>query len=126
MVGARVAEGDTGRMVFREAVEAVVLLMYPFAPHVTEELWERLGGTTPLYATPWPSYDEGSLEVDEITVVVQVNGKVRSKVVVPAGADDAVVRAAVEADAKIREWTEGKTVRKFIYVPGKIANLVVS
>ncbi|MCR4286642.1 MAG: class I tRNA ligase family protein, partial [Deltaproteobacteria bacterium] len=71
------------KLVFRESVEAVVILLSPFAPHMSEELWKRLGKNTPLYKTPWPGYDEGALVQHEVSLVVQINGKVRAKVSVP-------------------------------------------
>ena len=117
--------GDSGRRVFREGIESVVLMMGPFAPHAAEELWERLGGERPLYATPWPACDEAALVTDEVTVVVQVNGKVRSRVSVPAGADKEVAEEVVMKDEKVNEWIGGKTVRKTVYVPDKLFNIVV-
>ncbi|MBI5886943.1 MAG: leucine--tRNA ligase [Deltaproteobacteria bacterium] len=111
--------------VFREAVNAVVLLLAPFAPHVSEELWHRLGNTTPVYRTPWPQADEAALVKDSALVVIQINGKVRSKITVPIDATEEAVKQAVLADAKVIEWTNGKTLRKFVYVPNKIVNMVV-
>ncbi len=116
---------DPGRQVFREGVEALLAVLHPMVPHITEELWERLGMDTPLADTPWPGWDEAALVRDEITVVVQVNGKVRGRVQVAADADDRAVRAAAEADPNVTRHLEGKAVVKAVYVPGRLLNLVV-
>lgn len=117
--------GELKLKVFREAIEAVVLLLSPFAPHIAEELWERLGNQVPLYRTPWPAADDDALVKDETTIVVQINGKLRSKVIVPVDSDRDFVERAVMGDEKSAEWLKGKTVRKFVYVPNKIVNIVV-
>jgi leucyl-tRNA synthetase len=118
--------GAEGKALFKEAVSAVILLLSPFAPHITEELWERIGSKESIFNRGWPSFDPSAVEVSEIEVVVQVNGKVRSKVRVKTGADKAQVEEAVMNDTAVLKWIEGNTVRKFIYIPGKIANLVVA
>ncbi|MBI5563057.1 MAG: leucine--tRNA ligase [Deltaproteobacteria bacterium] len=118
-------EKDARPDVFKEAVEAVVLLLSPFAPHVSEELWQRLGNAEPVYKTAWPRPDPDALVADEATIVIQINGKVRSKVTVPVDAAEEFVKDAVIKDEKTAEWTKGKTLRKFVYVPGKIVNMVV-
>jgi leucyl-tRNA synthetase len=117
----------TEAMVFKEAVTALVQLLSPFAPHMSEELWEMLGSGThlPLYKTPWPSYDESALATDEVVIIVQVNGKLRAKVTVPAASSKESVEGVVMKDAKVLEWIEGKEVKKIIYVPDKIFNMVV-
>ncbi|MFQ5736949.1 MAG: leucine--tRNA ligase [Thermodesulfobacteriota bacterium] len=117
---------DIRAKVMREAVDAVVLLLSPFAPHISEELWERLGSAVPVYKTPWPQVIEDALARDEVTLVVQINGKMRSKVAAPVDADEETVKGIVLKDGKTLEWMEGKTLRKFIYVPNKIVNVVVS
>jgi len=111
--------------VVKEALESVVLLLAPFVPHITEELWECLGHGEGMGAASWPVYDPDAIREDEITVVVQVNGKLRGKVTVGVDADEEDVRNAALADEKIRAHTEGKTVRKIIHVPGKLLNIVV-
>jgi len=112
--------------VFKEAVEAVVLLIAPFAPHISEELWTRLGSKEPVYRTKWPSWDEDALKSDEVEIPVQVNGKVRGRVRVATGADEAAVKEAVLSDAKVKEFVEGKEIKKFVYVTDKIVNMVVA
>lgn len=111
--------------VVKEALESVVLLLAPFVPHITEELWECLGHGEGIGAASWPVYDPDAIREDEITVVVQVNGKLRGKVTVGVDAGEEDVRNAALADEKIRAHIEGKTVRKIIHVPGKLLNIVV-
>ncbi|MFZ3071646.1 MAG: leucine--tRNA ligase [Thermodesulfobacteriota bacterium] len=116
---------EAEKRVFRESIEAVVLLLSPFAPHMTEELWELLGNRKRLYETPWPGFDPEAVLTDEVTLIVQVNGKMRSKVSMPAGSGKIDVEDVVLKDKKIMEWTGGKGVKKFIYVPDKLVNIVI-
>jgi leucyl-tRNA synthetase len=111
--------------VLRSAVEALIVLMAPFAPHVAEELWESLGNTTGVADTAWPSFDAAALVATEVTVVVQVNGKVRSKLTLPAGLSEKDIEAAALAEGKVREHIAGKTPKKVIVVQGKLVNIVV-
>jgi leucyl-tRNA synthetase len=114
------------RKVFKESVVSVVQLISPFAPHMAEELWEGLSDSAaPLYKTPWPLFDDAALVAEEVTIVVQINGKVRARLSVAAGATEESVTEMALADAKVAEWVQGKTIRKKIYVPDKILNLVV-
>jgi leucyl-tRNA synthetase len=111
--------------VLRSAIEALTLLIAPFAPHFSEELWEALGGKTGIADADWPVHDPEAIVAAEITVVVQVNGKVRSKLTLSAGTADKDIEAAALADAKVREFTGGKPPRKVIVVQGKLVNVVV-
>jgi leucyl-tRNA synthetase len=110
----------------REAVEILLHMLSPFAPHMCEELWERIGGKGLLCTRSWPVPDLDVAREDEVEVVVQINGKVRSKLTVAAGAEEGEVRERVMADPKIREYTAGREVRKTVYVPGKLYSIVVS
>ena len=101
------------------------LLACDFA-HLAEEIHARLGGATMLCDTAWPAFDPAALVRNEIEVVVQVNGKLRDRLMVPADAAEETVREAALASARIREHTEGKTIRKIIFVPGKLLNIVAS
>ncbi len=105
--------------------EGLVVMLAPFAPHFAEECWERLGHATSVMDAAWPGWDEQFLVQDRVEVVVQVNGKTRSRVTVPAGADEEAVGRAALADEATRRFLDGKTVRKRIYVPGRLINLVV-
>jgi leucyl-tRNA synthetase len=109
----------------RAVIEQFILVLAPFAPHLAEEVWARLGHTDTLSYAPWPEADESLLVEDSIEIPIQIAGKLRGKVSVPTGADAATVIAAAKADEKVAEWLEGKTIVKEIYVPGKMLNLVV-
>ena len=111
--------------VLKEALESVVLLLAPFVPHVTAELWEALGYGDGIERAGWPSFDPAVAADEELLVVVQVNGKLRSKITVPVGAEESAVKTAALADTRLAPFIDGKTVRKVIYVPGKLVNIVV-
>ena len=108
----------------RFATETAVSLVQPYAPHLAEELWERLGGTR-LWEEPWPEADPALLERETFELVVQVNGKVRDKVEVPVGLPDAELLARAKELPRVRAHVDGKEIRKEIVVPGKLVNLVV-
>ncbi|MDX1569413.1 MAG: leucine--tRNA ligase [Xanthomonadales bacterium] len=115
---------DQGRAVAREAWEIVALILSPIVPHVCETLWQALGHTD-LKDQAWPTVDEDALERDAVTIVVQVNGKVRGRVQVAPGADQDTVKAAAMEDDNVTRFLEGKSIRKIILVPDKLINLVV-
>jgi leucyl-tRNA synthetase len=100
-------------------------LLAPFAPHLAEELHAWLGGTGSVYDAGWPAWDEAALTADQIEVVLQVNGKVRDRAVVPRDADETALRERALASERVRESVGGKPVRKVIVVPGRIVNVVV-
>jgi len=114
-----------GRAVVQEALEIVVLVLSPVVPHACHALWRELGHAGAIVDERWPEPDAGALERATVEVVVQVNGKLRGRVTVPAGADEGTVRGAALADPNVQRFMEGKPVRKFVYVPGKLANVVV-
>ena len=114
-----------GRAVVQEALETVVLMLSPVVPHACHALWRELGHGGAVVDERWPEPDVRALERASVEVVVQVNGKLRGRVTVPAGADEATVREAALADANVQRFMEGRPVRKFVYVPGKLANVVV-
>jgi leucyl-tRNA synthetase len=114
-----------GRAVVQEALEIVVLVLAPVVPHACHTLWRELGHSTAAVDERWPQVDAAALARDTIEVVVQVNGKLRGRVTVPSDADEGAVREAALADSNVQRFMEGKPVRKFVYVPGKLANLVV-
>ncbi|HEV3023655.1 MAG TPA: leucine--tRNA ligase, partial [Pirellulales bacterium] len=109
----------------QRAMERLVLLLSPFAPHIGEELWRVLGHGDTLANGPWPGYDEAAIKQDTVEVPVQINGKVRGRVTVPADADQAALEAAAKADPKIAAQLDGKTLLKSIVVPGRMVNFVV-
>ena len=102
-----------------------ITLLNPVAPHMTEELWEIYGGEGLLSLHAWPTYDEAKTVDDEVEIVVQINGKIKDKVLVPAGLDRDALQSAAMESTKIQSLTEGKTVVKVIAVPGKLVNIVV-
>jgi leucyl-tRNA synthetase len=109
----------------REASETAALLLSPFTPHLAEELWQQHGHAQSILREDWPSYDAALTQEEEITVVVQVNGRVRSRLTVPASLAEDELRQAALAHERIREWLAGKTVRNVIVVPQRLVNIVV-
>lgn len=101
-------------------------ILAPFAPHIAEEVWLRIGQEAPVSRAPWPSFDPSMLSDDTVEVPVQVLGKVRSKIMVRADADAKTMEAAALADEKIQQFIDGKTVRKVIVVPGRLVNIVAN
>ncbi len=110
----------------RAMLEPFVLLLNPFAPHIAEELWHRLGHAESCAYEKWPKFDEALVVEDTVTVAVQVNGKLRATLEFPRGADQATVRAAAIGDERVQRHVDGAEVRKEIYVPDKLLNLVVA
>ncbi len=109
----------------RDALLALVQLLAPFAPHLGEELWSRLGQGTPLSTAPWPTFDPVKLVATEQKVIVQINGKHRGELFAAAGANQDAVLALFHAQPKLAALVEGRTLRRTVFVPGKILNLVV-
>ena len=101
-------------------------VLNPFAPHLSEEIHARLGGTEMLSETTWPSYDEAALVRSEVELVIQVNGKLRDRMMVSKDIDEEGAKAAAFASSKVSEHLEGKTIRKIIFIPGKIFNIVAN
>jgi leucyl-tRNA synthetase len=111
--------------VAKEAVEALVLMLSPFAPHMAEELWQMLDHAGGVVAAGWPAFDPEAAKADEIVIPVQVNGKLRGRVTVPASATPAEIEAAALADPQVQAHTAGKTVMKVIVAGGKLVSVVV-
>src|SRR5438105_1408312 len=109
----------------RELARDLILLLAPFAPYLAHELWETLGEKGNLLRAPWPKYDPALAKEDEIEIPVQINGKLRSRLLVPAGANEEFVRERALADEKVRAAMNGKQVAKIILVPGKLVNIVI-
>jgi leucyl-tRNA synthetase len=109
----------------RAAAKAFTLILAPFAPHLSEELWQRLGGTESLAHEPWPAFDPELVKDDVVEMGVQVNGKTRTTIALAVNAGEADAKAAALADPKVASQVEGKTIKKVIFVPGKILNLIV-
>lgn len=107
-----------------EAVEAIVILLSPFVPHMAEEMWRMMGKENSIFKHEWPSYDKGAIVEKVLTIPIQVNGKLRSKIEVDAGIDNDALKALVTADPKIKTWLGGKPARDFIIIPRKLVNIV--
>jgi len=107
------------------ALKRLIVLAAPFAPHLAEEWWERSGEKPSVFEVPWPSFDPAAAAEDVVEIPVQVNGKHRATVQAPKGAGEEALKALVLQDAKIKALTEGKTVRRWVIVSGRLVNLVV-
>lgn len=116
---------DISKKVLNESLNALILLLAPFAPHLTEELWHNLGHTKSIYLEKWPSYDALAIVEDEIEIVVQVNGKVRDKMVIPVNAPEEEIKEAALKQERIAPYIKDKKIVKVISVPGKLVNIVV-
>jgi len=108
-----------------QILETLTLMLAPFAPYLTQELWEEMGREGPVFKQPWPDFDPDLARESEIEIVVQINGKVRGRMVVPAGTDSPGLIALAKDDEKIQALLEGKMVVKTIAVPDKLINFVV-
>jgi leucyl-tRNA synthetase len=111
--------------VLREAIDALVLMISPFAPHMAEELWHSLGNVESLVKARWPEFDAEVAKADEVVVPVQINGKIRARLTVRADVSDDELREVALADAVVRQHTEGKTIRKVVVAKGPLVSLVV-
>jgi leucyl-tRNA synthetase len=110
---------------WQASIDSLLQLLAPFAPHITEELWHQLGHKDSIHTSEWPAWDEKYLVTDSMTIVVQVNGKVRAQLSVSSDGDEAVVTKAAQQDEKVKSYLEGKQIKKTIYVPGKLVSFVV-
>ena len=109
----------------KESLDSLLLLLSPFAPHIAEELWHELGNKDSIYRQPWPAYDPELAAESEITIPVQVNGKLRDTIIISADASEEEIKAKALASEKVRSFTSGKQIVKVISVPKKLINLVV-
>jgi leucyl-tRNA synthetase len=123
--GVAVVERAETVAVVKEAVEALVRLLSPFAPHMAEELWERLGHRAGLTRASWPVYDPDVARAEEIVVPVQVNGKVRSRLTVPSGANEDELRERALADPSVAAYIGSREVRNVVVARGRLVNIVV-
>ena len=114
------------RALLQEGLEAVTLLLAPITPHISHALWQALGHGDAVIDAAWPAVDESALVQDTLTLVVQVNGKLRGNIAVPAAASREEVEAAARANENVLRFTEGQTIRKVIVVPGKLVNIVAN
>jgi leucyl-tRNA synthetase len=120
------ADDEAFALAASEALEALVLLMAPAAPHTADELWEVLGRAGFTFTANWPEWDDALAAEETVTIAIQVNGKLRDTLELPAGSADDVLREAALASQKVQTHLEGKTVRKVIVVPAKLVSIVAS
>jgi len=119
------SSGLKNKSLYLETVVDMLKLLAPFAPHLTEELWERLGKSYSIFNQSWPKWEKNALVRDEVEIVIQINGKIREKLMLPSGLDKAQTEETVMQDEKVRSLLEGMSVLKVIAVPGRLVNIVV-
>ncbi|MGH8484035.1 MAG: class I tRNA ligase family protein, partial [Pseudomonas sp.] len=117
---------EQDRALLQEGLETVALLLAPITPHISHELWHRLGHPGAVIDAGWPAVDESALVQDSIVLVIQVNGKLRGQIEMPAGASREDVEAAARSNENVLRFTEGLSIRKVIVVPGKLVNIVAN
>ena len=115
---------ESRETVHPDHMKTLVTLLAPFAPHVCDEIWAEMKGKKTVYFAPWPEYDKKKLVSDTVKMAVQVNGKVRTIIEVAANAKEDKVKEKALQHKDIVKWTEGKEIRKVIYIKGKIVNIV--
>jgi len=120
------AASSNRRAVYREALEATVLLLSPFAPHIAEELWRELGHEGSVLRAAWPEANASAMQREQVEMALQVNGKVRGRIRVSAGADVKTIEAEALADPQVAKWLEGKTIRKVVVVAGRLVNIAAT
>ena len=116
--------GKVDANVWSESIRGLVLMMAPITPFLAEELWSQVGGQYSVHQQPWPEWDEDLAADEMITLVVQVNGRLRDRIEVPADVSEEDARSVALASDRVKQHTEGKTVRRVIYVPGRLVNVV--
>jgi leucyl-tRNA synthetase len=118
-------EGVISGAAWKEAIDTLMLLLAPTAPHLAEELWQRTGHEYSIHNQSWPEWDEALAKEEEITLVVQVNGKLRDRIAVPVSITEAEAKEKALESPKVKNHVEGKKIIKTIYVPGRLVNVVV-
>ena len=117
--------GLAGMPEWREAIDILVRLLAPIAPHMAEELWERMGHAYSIHQQSWPVFDAEAAKDDEMVIPVQVNGKLRDRLTMAADADEETIQAAALASDNVKKFIEGKTPKKVIYIAGRLVNVIV-
>ena len=125
LVNALYAYTGTNDALVSEVCTKMIIMLAPFVPHITEELWQMIGGLGSVHSQKWPEFDESALVKDEIEIVIQVNGKVKDKMLISSGLTDDEIKETVLSNEKISEFTNGKQIVKIIIVKGKLVNIVV-
>lgn len=117
---------ENGKVILSSAMATVITLLSPITPHICEEFWHDLGFSTSISAEEWPSYKEEALEKDVLTIVIQINGKLRGKIDVPASASKEDIEKTAKEEPNIQKHLEGLTIRKIIVIPQKLVNIVAN
>ena len=117
--------GSVNKKVWNEAIKNLLIMIAPSAPHMAEELWVELGNPYSIHNQQWPKWDKELASDEEVTLVIQINGKVREKLIVPVDISEDDAKKSAFADEKIKGYIEGKQILKTIYVPGKLLNIVI-
>jgi leucyl-tRNA synthetase len=117
--------GAGGTPEWKEAIRLYILMLAPVCPHLAEELWQRMGQPYSVHTQSWPQVDEAAAAEQEITLIVQVNGKLRDRITVPASIDDETAKATALASPTVQKMLEGKSPRQVILVPKRLVNIVL-
>ncbi|MBP8718873.1 MAG: class I tRNA ligase family protein, partial [Candidatus Atribacteria bacterium] len=112
------------RLILKDTIENIIKLLSPIVPHFSEELWQETGHNQSIYFEPWPEFNPHLLKEEEVLIVVQINGKLRDKLMVASDSSEEIIRKKVMELPKIQKWIAGKKIDKMIYVPGKLVNIV--
>ncbi|MDE5831546.1 MAG: class I tRNA ligase family protein, partial [Desulfovibrio sp.] len=120
----KLGDNEADNRAFSSALATLLTLLFPVAPHIASELWSRMGHETDISREAWPAHDEGALAEEEISIVAQINGKLRGSIVVPADAGREAIEAAALNDPALKKFLDGKEIKKTIVVPGKLINIV--
>jgi leucyl-tRNA synthetase len=123
--GEKTGKEKANEYVLSEILESTILMLAPFAPHLAEELWQSLGNAATVYKAKWPNYDDNASKDKEITLVIQVNGKLRDKLTIPVGSNEGYIKSKALENKKIEEIIKGKTIVKVLVVQGKLINIVI-
>ncbi len=118
-------DGLAGSPAFQEAVDSLLRMMAPMTPHIAEELWARMEKPYSIHTQTWPAFDPEAAKEEEITLIVQVNGKLRDRIIVPAAVDESTAREQALASESVQRYLEGREPRQIIYVPGRLINIVI-
>ena len=118
-------EQNVDTAAIKEALEATVILLSPFVPHIAEEMWRRLGKKNSIFTLSWPAYDKGAIRTEEVLIVVQVSGRVRAKITVPLDTEEGKLKELILQDEKVTKWTGKKPIKKFFVVPNKLVSIVI-
>jgi leucyl-tRNA synthetase len=119
------SKSDEDRAIFRFAIERMLLLLCPFSPHIAEQLWEAIGNKPSIFEQKWPDWDEEAAKEEKVELVIQINGKLRSKIMITPGIPDDEIKKMALEEQKIREIIGTGTIKKIIIVKGKLVNIVI-